>query len=166
MTAARRKKLLTQVAEIEIRRADVMRRWVRGATDREIAVALGVSKGTITSDRAAVLEATRAEAAQDAAVYRARELAKLAEEERVLWSHYETTAPDLAAFTRLHAIHERRAKLLGLDAPVQTEVAARVEWAPGVPEQRPATEAEWVDLAERERVRLLQRPQTPDDGLQ
>lgn len=152
--------------EVADRRAQVMRLWARGLTQREIAAKLGVSKALVTKDCAAVLDETKADAAKGAEAYRAKELVKLAEEERELWAAWErskrdrkkirrestsvmvaTTGeagevpgelkelpgekrayeregrlPEPQYMARIAAIHERRAKLLGLDAPEEKRI--------------------------------------------
>jgi DNA-binding CsgD family transcriptional regulator len=121
------------------RRDDVWKRRVKGDTIREIAKELGVSVGTVQSDLNAVrLELdhdnkVRAEIERSVGAGRLDAAAKKllaiinikdselagAEPEQLI--SLATAIP--AAINALARIEERRAKLLGLDAPTKTEVS-------------------------------------------
>lgn len=106
---------------IEQRRAEVEKLLCKGWSERRIAAHLGVGKTTVHTDAEAVLDMLRQTQVKGAELVRARELEKLATAETVVLEVLEAgeVEPDTAlkAIDRLVKVQERRAKLLGLDAP-------------------------------------------------
>ena len=139
MPASRAKR--TQVAN---RRAEAVNMRMAGASYQQIADALGYnSRGAACQDVSRALEAAIAEQTRTAEVYREEELQRLdlllAEAWRVMKRAHVTVShgriirdddtdepllddgPVLSAIDRVLKIQERRAKLLGLDAPTKVE---------------------------------------------
>lgn len=128
-------------AVIEDRRSKAWELRLKGKTVRQIAAALSVSVGTAHHDIAAVLDRTKEENDDRAETHRAISLARLDKAlstiEDALTAqvpakdpeHPEAASADhdlrLKAVAGLLKLEERRAKLLGLDAP--TKVEAKVE---------------------------------------
>lgn len=108
------------------RRAQVAELWVRGRmTVRQIAEQLGVSVGTVSTDKKAIVEEWKSEASGAYSEFVMREWKALDGLERKLhgWlteaSDYDTRCK---LVDRLVKIQESRRKLLGLDAPQRFEV--------------------------------------------
>jgi len=104
------------------RRKEAAKLRVQGLGLLEIAERLGVSTSTAWSDIESVLDEWRCEAVADIGRLRQLEVAKLDE----LWHSLFSRAVDdrdEKAVDRLIRLAERRAKLLGLDAPVRSEVS-------------------------------------------
>lgn len=159
-------------AAIAARRTRVLAMRIEQRPYAEIAAALGISESLAQQDYKRAVEQTRAELDTTVAQARALELARLAAAEREVWqvlraSHIVVQhgkivrdedgdpvrdhMPVLAAVDRLERISQRRARLMGLDAPVKVEVSDEVdaeiarlaaELAAGVGELEPAGEAE------------------------
>lgn len=124
---------------IEDRRSKAWLLRVKGKTVRQIATELGVSVGTAHSDLAAVMERTRSESDDRAETHRALSLARLDRAldtiEEALRAQVPAKDPEnpdsasadhdmrLKAIAGLLKLEERRAKLLGLDAPTKQEVS-------------------------------------------
>lgn len=100
---------------IELRRA--------GQTYDAIAVELGCTRGAAFKVVQRVLVRLAAEAREDGEAVRAIELDRLDALHAIVWE--KAAAGDLAAVDRALRIAERRAKLLGLDAPVRRELTGR-----------------------------------------
>jgi hypothetical protein len=116
--------------DVAARRASVAEMWARRITQRDMARTLNVSEPTISRDIAWLLDQWRAEAVRKVDDVKARELADLDAMERdiamALVPHHGNTISlrERARLTdtRLR-IKERRAKLLGLDAPTRQEIS-------------------------------------------
>jgi len=112
-----------------MRRTRALQMLVDGKTKREIAATLGVSVNTVSKDISWMIEHEKADAPQ--LVNEIREIESqrldgwLERASRLL----ENVDPDvsLKALDRLVKIAERRAKLLGLDAPVKQEIETSVK---------------------------------------
>lgn len=141
-------------ADVAARRADVLRLRIQHRPYAEIAAELGISASTARTDYQRGLEAYVAEQRASAATARERELAKLDALELEAWKvltarHLSVSngqvvtveqadgsveqllddGPVLAAMDRLLKVATRRARLLGLDAPVKVEVSDAVDQA-------------------------------------
>ena len=117
MTKANRK--LTGARQAE-RRGQVAGLYLRGTTKGQIAEALGIHRNTVGHD-VAWLERQWIEAVLDNPNrQRAIELAKLEEAERIAATKATTTGSE-RWWDRWMKAMERRAKLLGLDAPLRVE---------------------------------------------
>ena len=90
------------------------------ATQEEIARREGVSRKTINADVKALREMWRKELIDDPVAIKAQELAELNDMERDCIRGYALTH-DRAWIAERRLIKERKAKLLGLDAPVRQE---------------------------------------------
>src|SRR5579872_6048326 len=130
-------------AVIEERRRQSWVLRLKGKSIRQIAAALGVSVATSHSDLKVVLERTKKENDEAAEDHRVVSVARLDRaldtiEDALTAFSVRTDAGGeiierdvdhelrLKALDRLLKLEERRAKLLGLDAPVKTEVEASV----------------------------------------
>lgn len=111
LTAAAKAKEL----EVELRRKKVLNLRVTGKTIREIAAHLGVSVGLVHKDLTAVLARTVAETNEVQHVEREVSLARLDRSMNVAWT--QVSKKPLEAVDRIVRIEQRRADLLGLDAP-------------------------------------------------
>jgi hypothetical protein len=99
----------------------------------KIAEALGVSESTIDRDVRAIRAAWEASATASLDHHVANELAALDEVERRVWADHLTQRPvDQNAVRSLLQIHDRRARLLGLDRPRRIEVTG-ADGAPLIP---------------------------------
>jgi orotate phosphoribosyltransferase-like protein len=105
-----------QIAERRIKAFELRK---KGNNYREIAKVLGVSAPTILADVRAVLKELSKEQQKEAADYKALELDRLETLQVKMWEL--AVKGDQGAVDRVLRIQERRAKLLGLDAPVKTE---------------------------------------------
>jgi hypothetical protein len=126
----------TEVAE---RRAKAVQLRIAGASLDEIAAALHYGGSSAESRRAAVskdlrraYEAAQATQAASAAEWRELELARLDRIQRGVWA--QAIAGDTKAVRAVLLVMDRRARLLGLDAPTRidgafVEVPAEVELA-------------------------------------
>ena len=114
---------------------------------RVIAERLGVDQATISRDLAALDELYRERAAEDIAAAKGEDLDRLDVLLDALWE--QATGPKAKAHVvdRILAIMDRRAKLLGLDAPVKNEHSG----ADGGPIQH-----EVVDARERLKARITE----------
>jgi hypothetical protein len=104
---------------IAARRVDALTYRLAGASYRKIAKQLGVSVETAWSDVQSELRALRSIAVQDAEELRELEMQRLDQ-----WALYLAPAAqtgDARAIATLVRIQERRAKLLGIDAPTRNE---------------------------------------------
>jgi AcrR family transcriptional regulator len=107
---------------IEARRVEVARLTHMGWSTRRIAAEIGVSHGTVATDVDAILTELAAHQTKDAEKIRARELETLAQAEAAVLKVLDRAEAEdfemvLKATDRVAKIQERRAKLLGLDAP-------------------------------------------------
>lgn len=106
--------------EIERRRAAVAQGLIAHMTYRDMAEALGVSLGTIASDVKEVRKAWLEQATDHIESWIAAELAAIASDEawlRQARSTERNVDRQLRIQDRISNLRERRAKLLGLDAP-------------------------------------------------
>jgi transposase len=104
------------------RRAEAARLTHKGWSTRRIAEHLGCSHATIANDVNALLSELVEHQIKDAEKIRARELEKLALAESAVIEVLERSSEEdadmvLKATDRIARLQERRAKLLGLDAP-------------------------------------------------
>jgi hypothetical protein len=135
---------LENVAERRVRAFELRK---AGSSYREIARQLGVDVHTAHADVGAELDALRETTVAEATELRALELERLDTMTSGLWPHIKTgNAPAVTAGVR---VSERRARLLGLDAPVATK--SEVTGSLGVYAERLA--------AERQLLRDLSVPQ-------
>ncbi len=133
----------TKSPEVAERRAKVLALRIQHETFAAIAAELGIPESTARTDYERALAERNAETERLAAHVRGGELAKLDVMERAAWrvlrarhitvQHGKIVrdedgvpvlddAPVLNAIDRLVRIAERRARLLGLDAPVRTKI--------------------------------------------
>ena len=113
----------TTAAQVEARRDQVMAMVLAGGTVREIGRALGVHYATVARDVEARLHAMASEC-PNTAKYREIHRQRINDLLKHWWPRARS---EPAALDRVIRLLEREARLLGLDAPVQHEVAARVE---------------------------------------
>jgi hypothetical protein len=124
----------------------------RGATYREIAQELQVDVHTIYGDIQAELADLREATIGEATQLRALELERLDGMTSGLWPHVRTgSAPAVTAAVK---VSERRARLLGLDAPVasRTEVSGSLSVEAQARYKAEAEELRWLDLDELEEL--------------
>lgn len=122
MAAPRRTKF-----QIEDNRRDITRLYLRGKIQPEIAELLGISRAMVAYDLKAIQEQWRGDTVRDLDADKAWELAKIDELERTYWaiweSSRETRDGNPAYLGGVLKCIQRRAKLLGLDAPAKREHA-------------------------------------------
>jgi hypothetical protein len=104
-------------AALEERRAKVAEFMLARWSYRRIAADLGVGYGTVERDAAAIKAEWRARRAEAIDELIAGELARLDTAEAAIWG--DVAGGSFGAIDRLLSIQERRAKLLGLDAPTK-----------------------------------------------
>jgi hypothetical protein len=121
MTTERQSKTATGVAE---RRRKVAAMDLRHVDQLDIAQALGVDRSTVSRDITALRTSWRVDAAADVQERIAREDAELDSMERDCAIEFAKSKDRGWLQTRL-AIKDRRASLLGLDAPKRTEISGR-----------------------------------------
>ncbi len=120
--------------QIANRRRQVAALVLRRLDERQIAKALGVSRQVVCKDKSVVIERWRASAERDLLDARAEAAAALDSDEqrlRTLYTRLEQRPdiePALEVYDRILKIQERRAKLLGLDAPEQKEIRFPASW--------------------------------------
>jgi len=135
-------------AAIAQRRTRVLAMRIEERTYAEIAAALGISEAVAQQDYRRAVDQCRADLAATVTQARTLELARLAAMEREVWKVLRARhiiiqqgrivrddsgqpvpddGPVLAAVDRLERISARRARLLGLDAPVKIEVSDEVD---------------------------------------
>ena len=108
--------------EIQERRKKALTLRLGGATYAEIGDALGVSNWTAWQDiHKSLADIPKAEADQ----LREEEVARLDRMQRAVWG--DALKGDLKAMQMVVKIIDRRAKLLGLDAPQQVELSGEVD---------------------------------------
>jgi DNA-binding CsgD family transcriptional regulator len=133
---------------VAARRTQVLALRIEQRPYTQIAAQLGITESTAKNDYARALADLKAEQASQAHAARDLELAKLAVAEQAAWEvlrrphitvqHGRVVldaegepvpddAPVLAAVDRILKVSERRARLLGLDAPYRVRVAAEVD---------------------------------------
>lgn len=112
MRGANAKAAERRLTTLELRKA--------GLTLREIASRTGVSVSMAKKDLDRALADLLTEQNTRAEDWRALELERLEKMHVALWAKVITDRPDFAAVDRVLRIAERRAKLLGLDAPVRS----------------------------------------------
>lgn len=105
--------------ELAERRAKVWELRKAGYSTRKIAKALGVSISPIKHDIQVTLRELGAQMTEDLTAYRAEELERLNTLLTGMWK--SACGGDVAAAMVCIRIAERRAKLLGLDAPVKVQ---------------------------------------------
>lgn len=110
--------------DIEERRTRVAEMLLARISEREMARKLRVSLGTISHDVAAVRAEWLAHRTTNVEQIASEDLARLERAEAAIWTQIE--GGKLLAIDRLLAIMERRAKLLGLDAPSKVDITHRV----------------------------------------
>jgi sigma54-dependent transcription regulator len=119
------------LSKIEQRRQTVAEMIASHRTYREIGDALGVASSTVSEDVKSIREQWRYRAIADYANLLAEEIAKLDLLERKLLPEVLHGGPEggvnLRAVDRVLAIRDRRARMLGLDAPSKVEAVRKVE---------------------------------------
>ena len=106
--------------------------------EHEIALSLGVSRDTVKKDKAILAARWEAAAQRDIGEARAEAAAALDADEVRLRDFAQRLEKKgdvegaLEAFDRILKIHERRARLLGLDSPEQKEIRFPATWKTGV----------------------------------
>jgi hypothetical protein len=109
-----------QSQQVIARRVQVAELWARRVTQREMARVLNVSEPTISRDIAALTAEWRKEAQAFLDDVKAHELADLDSMERDVALKYTQTENLRLIDVRLR-IKDRRARLLGLDAPTRVD---------------------------------------------
>lgn len=129
---------------------ELANRYLKGKTQAEIAVELGVSQQAISDDLKLLQKRWQAASLMDLDEAKARELAKIDELERVYWAEWlvskqekqvtqtakkagraeamvrkETRDGNPAYLAGVQWCIDRRCKLLGLDAPERTELTGK-----------------------------------------
>lgn len=112
--------------EIAQRRSQVAKLYVQRLSQQEIAKALGVNQATVSRDVAAVKKAHLDAAKSSLDDMIARELAELDDMEGQCALMFLTNKHDVWIGRRLQ-IKERRAKMLGLDAPEKRDLSGEVK---------------------------------------
>jgi hypothetical protein len=92
--------------------------WLRGHSQRALALQFGLSRRSIQKDLSLIRERWKQDMVNDYDSRVACELAKLAAVESEFWAAYESTT-DLACLSGVLKCLERRAKLCGYDAPTK-----------------------------------------------
>lgn len=128
-SAAKARSIERQVLALDLRR--------RGLSYPAIAAQLGIGKSQAHRLVAAGLEGARAQIAASSTDLKAEELSRLDGMLEGIWR--KARRGDVQAIDRVLKIGERRARLLGLDAPVRTALEGGGEGAPAI-----ATEARVV----------------------
>lgn len=113
----------TEIAE---RRRNVASLYLRHITQEEIAKSMGVSQVTISRDIKKLTEQWMKEANADITTRKARELAELDDMEKDAALEFNKSKRPDWWNARIKA-KERRAKLLGLDAPTKQDINSRTE---------------------------------------
>ena len=108
-----------QRAVIEERRGKVAALWLRRTPKVQIAKTLGVAPNTVSADINWLEECWQKELVKDPVSIRAKELAELDDMEKETARHLG----DPKWMDRRIKLKERRAKMLGLDAPGKKEIA-------------------------------------------
>jgi hypothetical protein len=106
------------------RRAQIFEYVKAGASYRDIGRRFAVSHVTIARDVQRILEALQRTAIHDIELYRQLELVRLDQLLQGVWP--AAVVGNLAAVSLALRIAERRARLLGLDAPAKLDIEARV----------------------------------------
>jgi orotate phosphoribosyltransferase-like protein len=107
-----------QIAERRIKAFELRK---KGINYREIAKQLKVSPATIVLDIKAVMKELVKDQQKEAAEYKNLELDRLETLQAGIWDF--AINGDAVAIDKVIKIMERRAKLLGLDAPAKTELS-------------------------------------------
>lgn len=141
----------TSSSQREARKAEIARRHARGQSQEQIASALGMTRQSV-AHWLKKIDADVLALVGDLAALKRRELIMLVEAEREAWAAWERSLADAESETirtlpdatiqheqrregqhgdpaflkRLIEISERRAKLLGLDAPTKQEVLGEI----------------------------------------
>jgi uncharacterized protein YerC len=106
------------------RRAQIFEYVKAGSSYRDIGRKFGVSHVTIARDVRRTLQALHRTAIHDLDLYRQIELVRLDQLLQGIW--LDAVAGNPGAVTLALRILERRARLLGLDAPTKIDIEARV----------------------------------------
>jgi hypothetical protein len=120
---AKARRLELQAQALELRRA--------GNGYEDIAEKLGIGKSSAHRMVEAAMAGARAQIEASVDELRADELSRLDGMLAKLWPKV-TDDPDVAVIDRIIKIGERRAKLLGLDAPVRTSIQGGGDDAPPI----------------------------------
>lgn len=107
--------------DITARRTKVAEMLLARKTQMQMADELGVGQATINRDVKAIRKEWHAERMQDLEEYIADDLARLAAAEAAMWPLVIAGKPH--AVDRLLSIMDRRAKLLGMDAPQRVDIS-------------------------------------------
>lgn len=111
--------------EIDERRRKVAQLYLRRQTQEEIGRVLGVSQDTISLDLKALREKWAAENVENLDQVKVREAAELDEMEAEAAVEF-SRRKNWEWFDRRLKVKERRAKLLGLDAPTKTDANVNI----------------------------------------
>lgn len=109
-------------AVIQARRLEALDLRKSGASYRAIGQRLGVSHEQARLDIMACLAELAERQHEDTAQYRQLELERLDRLQMALWVKAVASPPDTRAALAVLRIFERRAKLLGLDAPTHVQI--------------------------------------------
>ena len=115
--------------QVANRRSQVAHFYLAGYTYQQLAEALDVSRRTIASDLAAIREEWVESAREDIGKLKGLQNRRLDVALRSIWG--EVLKGDLRAINGFIKIEDRRAKLLGLDAPVGVTMSAQVDHGTG-----------------------------------
>ena len=110
----------SEQAKREDRRKKVAANLLAGLSYRDIAEALNVSLGTVANDARIILGRWQREQIQDLDQYVLMELRRLDLATYAIWNDVQDGK--LNAIDRMVRLMERRARLLGLDAPTRQEL--------------------------------------------
>lgn len=156
--------------EREARRAQEAELYARGYSQTAIAEAVGVSQATVSSDLSGIIRKWQAQQVGDINARRQAELERVNALELAYWAAWDRSvitftppatddiaepatlvaAGDPRFLAGVMACIDKRCKLLGLDAPVKSEVTVTDPFAQ-IPADR---QAELVDQANRSRASL------------
>jgi hypothetical protein len=107
-------------AERETRRKKVAANMLAGLNYRDMSEALGVSVGTIGNDAKVVLDRWRSEQVETVDEWVLMSVRRIDRAINAIWE--PVSRGDLRAIDRFVKLEERRARLLGLDAPSSNNV--------------------------------------------
>lgn len=147
--------------EVELRREKAAKLKLGGISMRQIARELGVSVGTVHSDLEAVLARTLDTADAHIRMERDVSLGRCEVALRALWPRI--CRGDTEAINAFVRIDQRRAKLLGLDAPTKQELSGP-DGAPIEVSTRSSLEKKLATLEQRLTGRAAEPGGTPGSG--
>ncbi len=116
------------MARAQQRREEALRLRIAGLRYRDIGERLGITMQAAHHLVVKALEESRARAAESADQLRDLELQRLDVAQSVIWRY--VLEGDMGAIDRLLKIQQRRAALMGLDAPERREIGGIAQGAP------------------------------------